>query len=1064
MSCVSREIFLPTLGVVACDASVHGAEIGPGRGCSPSCDVGRRLVGHLKCEYGRLDFGSAHCVPDSADTEVAWIHIAHLLFDAEPSTKAVEAAIETRTQALPEDVRVLGGTDVAQYNITAGARRLSHRPYHYQLPGFVVFVLIVERGLYGLTGSNMSAGDEISTALLEAKVLWARRLAMEVERLPGCLDPPVPHPAGRWACSGPQHRAECDFVAIDPTRMACWGSATCTAVRLEPIGGTSRFESVWTVVQRGGCTWAYIVETVAISGTWVIAPILCLLCYALNRKRFRGHVNVMLDSKASLGYSVERSHRMLFDFLGSCCGLRKKRGKDRIVWDIGVKKEKKEKPVTVAKLDMDLASEKSDESVKPVVQRQLDDRVFPVWVWDPKTRGPAYGEFPKLDPSKPHSNEPMGDAEALTCIDDDEQVEYWSRGNLMWVQANWLIKQETQLLSPELGLELATRRYAKLYNGQLQQIADPAKIRRPLAPNESIEVQVSGQDMKAIKDRRESNIPLEDKKGEKADEKEENGKDAKDGKGARNVTIAHEDENGGNGAIEAAPNKASPKRAKASTAVGKEWVPAIALPGKSIRAGKAAGLGDLTNRLTAEEENEAGRGALGLQRVRRVGEHACRNWESTKIRRRYEKGEMVLVWWDGKWRIAAVQSTAGRSAEQAKDNKMLREIRVQINERWLPSIAIRRIFKQARQPSIMSPAIARKAPPPLLHIVGIKCNGKHARVGVALKGRDETRKDADTTVKHSLDGGTFIDAVQAKIDWVPLEITEHATIDVFFHEHHLLEDGMVAKVVNGVGRAFGAGWAEVDKGELKVYDNIMAEVSMHPEDEDCWIPRWRPLPEQTSPPHNATVYAYVALPENTFLARPRDIDATRLDGYIVSYMAAKPEEWAERRELLKLLHSQEVQEEIAQEAAAHKEEGAVIARAMTDTVVVEVAPGQAPPAGRGAADGGAGAGNAPVALEYVDADMEAPDSPVTPAIPLAPPVPKKKAHGFGGVAYAQTAAQEHGIRDFTVAAAPDPTDEAARPPKKMPTAAPAAEAAPSSRVTAIKESLSVQRGGKEKAK
>ena len=81
---------------------------------------------------------------------------------------------------------------------------------------------------------------------------------------------------------------------------------------------------------------------------------------------------------------------------------------------------------------------------------------------------------------------------------------------------------------------------------------------------------------------------------------------------------------------------------------------------------------------------------------------------------------------------------------------------------------------------------------------------------------------------------------------------------------------------------------------------------MHPEDEDCWIPRWRPLPEHTSPPHNATVYCYVALPENTFLARPREIDATRLDGYIVSYMAAKPEEWAERRELLKLLHSQEV--------------------------------------------------------------------------------------------------------------------------------------------------------------
>merc|ERR1719421_1958364 len=99
-------------------------------------------------------------------------------------------------------------------------------------------------------------------------------------------------------------------------------------------------------------------------------------------------------------------------------------------------------------------------------------------------------------------------------------------------------------------------------------------------------------------------------------------------------------------------------------------------------------------------------------------------------------------------------------------------------------------------------------------------------------------------------------------------------------------------------------------------------------------------------------------------------------------MAAKPEEWAERRELLKLLHSQEVQEEIAQEAAAHKEEGAVIARAMTDTVVVEVAP--APRAGRGAADGGEGAGNAPVALEDVDADMEAPDSPVTPAIPVAP--------------------------------------------------------------------------------
>ena len=96
--------------------------------------------------------------------------------------------------------------------------------------------------------------------------------------------------------------------------------------------------------------------------------------------------------------------------------------------------------------------------------------------------------------------------------------------------------------------------------------------------------------------------------------------------------------------------------------------------------------------------------------------------------------------------------------------------------------------------------------------------------------------------------------------------------------------------------------------------------------------------------------------------------------------------------------------------------------------------------------------------------MEAPDSPVTPAIPVAPPVPKKKAHGFGGVAYAQTAAQEHGIRDFTVPAAPDVIGDLARPPKKMPTAAPAAEAAASSRVTAIKESLSVQRGGKEKAK
>ena len=70
------------------------------------------------------------------------------------------------------------------------------------------------------------------------------------------------------------------------------------------------------------------------------------------------------------------------------------------------------------------------------------------------------------------------------------------------------------------------------------------------------------------------------------------------------MTIAHEDENGGNGAIEAAPNKASPKRAKASTAVGKEWVPAVVLPGKSIRAGgKGPGApGELTVRMTAIKE------------------------------------------------------------------------------------------------------------------------------------------------------------------------------------------------------------------------------------------------------------------------------------------------------------------------------------------------------------------------------------------------------------------------------------------------------------------------------